>query len=124
MSVGSITRRTALGAAAVGMAALGTTPAIAQRNARKTFVLVHSAWHGGWCWRRVADILERHGHKVYSQSLTGNGNRSHLLSKDVILNTDIADIVNFGAVGRPQRNLLSRALAGARCSAAYASGLG
>jgi len=46
------------GAAAVGMAALDTTPAIAQTNARKTFVLVHSAWHGGWCWRRVADILE------------------------------------------------------------------
>jgi hypothetical protein len=43
----------------------------------------------------VADILEQHGHKVYAQSLTGNGDRSHLLSKDVILDTHIADIVNL-----------------------------
>ena len=28
----------------------------------KTFVLVHGAWHGGWCWRRVADLLEAKGH--------------------------------------------------------------
>ena len=54
----AITRRTALGAAAIGVAALGVTPALAQGGARKTFVLVHGAWHGGWCWRRVADILE------------------------------------------------------------------
>ncbi len=68
---------------------------MAQADARKTFVLIHGAWHGGWCWRRVADILEQHGHKVYAPSLTGNGDRSHLLSKDVILDTHIADIVNL-----------------------------
>jgi pimeloyl-ACP methyl ester carboxylesterase len=62
---------------------------------RKTFVLIHGAYHGGWCWRRVADILERHGHKVYAPSLTGNGDRSHLLSKDVNLETQITDIVNL-----------------------------
>src|SRR5437868_11241121 len=61
----------------------------------KTFVLVHGAWHGGWCWRRVADLLEAKGHKVYAPSLTGNGDRSHLLSKDVILDTHITDIVNL-----------------------------
>ena len=38
---------------------------------RKTFVLVHGAWHGGWCWRRVADLLERKGHKVFTPTLTG-----------------------------------------------------
>lgn len=91
----AITRRVALGAAAAGVAALGGTQAVAQANARKTFVLVHGAYHGGWCWRRVADILERHGHKVYAPSLTGNGDRSHLLSKDVNLDTHIADIVNL-----------------------------
>ena len=50
----SMTRRTVLSAATagVGAAAIGATPALAQ--ARKTFVLVHGAWHGGWCWRRVA----------------------------------------------------------------------
>ena len=91
----SVTRRTALGAAAVGVAVLEARQAMAQVNERKTFVLVHGAWHGGWCWRRVADGLEAHGHKVYAQSLTGNGDRSHLLSKDVILDTHIADIVNL-----------------------------
>ena len=44
-----------------------------------TFVLVHGAWHGGWCWRRVADILERQGHKVFTPTLTGLGERSHLM---------------------------------------------
>src|ERR1700681_4748383 len=91
----SITRRVALGAAGVGIAALGGTQAMAQVNTRKTFVLIHGAWHGGWCWRRVADILEQHGHKVYTPSLTGNGDRSHLLSKDVVLDTHITDIVNL-----------------------------
>jgi pimeloyl-ACP methyl ester carboxylesterase len=91
----AITRRETLGAAAVGLAALGAAPALAQTTARKTFVLIHGAYHGGWCWRRVADILEQHGHKVYAPSLTGNGDRLHLLSKDVVLDTQIADIANL-----------------------------
>jgi pimeloyl-ACP methyl ester carboxylesterase len=68
---------------------------MAQMNTRKTFVLIHGAYHGGWCWRRVADLLEGRGHKVYAPSLTGNGDRSHLLSTDVILDTQIADIANL-----------------------------
>jgi pimeloyl-ACP methyl ester carboxylesterase len=91
----TITRRGAFGAAAVGALILGGTPAMAQGNERKTFVLVHGAWHGGWCWQRVAGILQQHGHRVYAQSLTGNADRSHLLSKDVVLDTHIADIVNL-----------------------------
>ena len=62
---------------------------------RKTFVLIHGAWHGGWCWRRVADLLEAKGHKVFAPTLTGVGDRSHLLSKDITLDTHIADIVNL-----------------------------
>jgi len=62
---------------------------------RKTFVLIHGAWHGGWCWRRVADLLEAKGHKVFAPSLTGNADRSHLLSKDIVLDTHITDIVNL-----------------------------
>jgi pimeloyl-ACP methyl ester carboxylesterase len=93
----NITRRTALAGAAVGAgaAALGGGEAKAQAGARKTFVLVHGAWHGGWCWRRVADILESKGHKVYTPTLTGVGDRSHLLSKDIVLDTHITDIVNL-----------------------------
>ena len=56
---------------------------MSRATARKTFVLIHGAWHGGWCWRRVADLLEAKGHKVFAPSLTGNGDRSHLLSKDI-----------------------------------------
>ena len=94
MAGDTITRRAAIGAAA-GAAALGGAGAMAQTGGRKTFILIHGAYHGGWCWRRVADILERHGHKVYAPSLTGNGDRSHLLSMSVNLDTQIADIVNL-----------------------------
>ena len=55
---------------------------------------MHGAWHGGWCWRRVSDLLEKQGHKVFSPTLTGVGERSHLLSKDIVLDTHITDIVN------------------------------
>ncbi|MBI4305578.1 MAG: alpha/beta fold hydrolase [Chloroflexi bacterium] len=58
-----------------------------------TFVLVHGAWHGGWCWAKVAPMLEQAGHQVYAPTLTGLGDRAHLLSKDVTLNTHIRDIV-------------------------------
>jgi pimeloyl-ACP methyl ester carboxylesterase len=59
-----------------------------------TFVLVHGAWHGGWCWRRVADRLGADGHKVFAPTLTGLGERAHLLRADIDLKTHIADIVN------------------------------
>ena len=59
-----------------------------------TFVLVHGAWHGGWCWRRVADLLEKKGHKVFTPTMTGLGERSHLLNANVNLATHITDIVN------------------------------
>jgi pimeloyl-ACP methyl ester carboxylesterase len=60
----------------------------------KTFALVHGAWHGGWCWRRVADALTRQGHKVFTPTLTGLGERSHLMRRDIDLDTHITDIVN------------------------------
>jgi len=60
----------------------------------RTFVLVHGAWHGGWCWRRVADLLEGRGHKVFAPTLTGLGERAHLLTANVNLSTHVTDIVN------------------------------
>ncbi len=60
----------------------------------RTFVLVHGASQGGWCWRRVADRLERRGHKVYTPTLTGLGERSHLMSASVDLDMHITDVVN------------------------------
>jgi pimeloyl-ACP methyl ester carboxylesterase len=92
-----MTRRAALAGAAIGASAVALSggEAMAQAGARKTFVLVHGAWHGGWCWRRVSDLLEAKGHKVFTPTLTGLADRSHLLSKDVILDTHITDIVNL-----------------------------
>ena len=75
------------------LAAATAAPAPAQ-PARKTFVLVHGAWGGGWVWRRVADLLEARGHKVYTPTLTGLGERSHLLDAKVNLSTHITDTVN------------------------------
>jgi len=90
----SMTRRCMLAGAGASAAALGGTQAMAQTGTRKTFVLVHGAFHGGWCWRRVSDLLEQKGHKVFSPTLTGLGERSHLLSKDTDLDTHITDVVN------------------------------
>jgi len=59
-----------------------------------TFVLVHGSWHGGWCWRFVADILVASGHRVYAPTLTGLGERSHLMNREVNLTTHITDVVN------------------------------
>ena len=57
------------------------------------YVLVHGAWHGGWCWRRVRRALEASGDVVYSPTLTGLGDRAHLVSRDVGLETHIADVL-------------------------------
>jgi pimeloyl-ACP methyl ester carboxylesterase len=56
------------------------------------FVLVHGAWHGAWCWRRVVDILARDGHRVHAVTLTGTGDRAHLLSPAITLETHIEDV--------------------------------
>src|SRR5687768_12730141 len=58
-----------------------------------TYVLVHGGGHGGWCYQRVARILRANGHEVYAPTLTGLGERSHLLSTDINLDTHIADVV-------------------------------
>lgn len=57
------------------------------------FVLVHGAWHGAWCWRRVTDRLQAAGHRVHAVTLTGVGERSHLLSRDITLETHITDVL-------------------------------
>ena len=59
------------------------------------FVLVHGAWHGGWCWKRVRQSLQAAGHDVFTPTLTGVGDRSHLASRDVDLETHVADVVNL-----------------------------
>lgn len=57
-----------------------------------TYVLVSGACHGGWCWRRVVPRLRAAGHEVYAPTLTGLGERAHLLSPDVGLETHAQDV--------------------------------
>lgn len=59
------------------------------------FVLVHGAWHGGWCWKRVVERLAAKGHRVWAPSLTGLADRSHLLSDAVNLGTHVTDVANL-----------------------------
>jgi len=60
-----------------------------------TYVLVHGAWHGSWCWKRVRKSLQAQGHDVFTPTLTGLGERSHLISPDIDLETHILDVVNL-----------------------------
>ena len=59
-----------------------------------TFVLVHGAFVGGWCWRWVAPYLRGAGHDVYCPTLTGHSERVHLASPQVDLDTHIEDVIN------------------------------
>lgn len=56
-------------------------------------LLVHGAWHGGWCWRHVADDLRGRGFRVVTPTLTGLGERAHLLSADTGLAQHRTDLV-------------------------------
>ena len=59
-----------------------------------TYVLVHGAWGGGWKYARVAERLRSRGHTVFTPTLTGQGERSHLLSGAINLTTHLTDILN------------------------------
>jgi hypothetical protein len=101
MTISKVSRREMIGGLAAGVSAgsvissdtfIGSARA---QSAQKTFVLVPGTFFGAWTWRRVSDRLEKQGHKVYPMSLTGVADRSHLLSKDINLDTHIADIANL-----------------------------
>jgi pimeloyl-ACP methyl ester carboxylesterase len=61
---------------------------------KSIFVLVHGAWHGGWCYRKTADLLRSRGHHAETPTLTGLGERSHLFSGNINLSTHVTDILN------------------------------
>jgi len=88
------------GVAASGLTAAGVASGTVVGTARaqnepKTFLLIHGSFCGGWYWRRASDLLEKEGHKVFSPTLAGLGEHSHLLNKDINLDTHITDIVNL-----------------------------
>jgi pimeloyl-ACP methyl ester carboxylesterase len=71
------------------------------------FVLVHGAWHGGWCWRDVVPVLAAAGHRAHAVTLTGVGERAHLMSPAITLETFIADVVDAIEAEEMQRPVLA-----------------
>src|SRR6202022_4854673 len=64
-------------------------------TSKSTFVLVHGAWHGGWCWNKLIPHLESSGHRALAVTLTGQGDRAHLITPSIDLATHIADVVSM-----------------------------
>ncbi len=60
-----------------------------------TFVLVHGAWHGAWCWARVLPLLRAAGFEAHAVTLTGVGERAHLLANSITLSTHVNDVLGL-----------------------------
>ena len=90
-----IHRRNILASVPVMVLAAVRHSAAQEPSAARTFVLVHGAWGGGWDWRPVSDILASRGHRVFRATLTGLGERAHLASPEIRLETHINDVVNI-----------------------------
>jgi pimeloyl-ACP methyl ester carboxylesterase len=61
----------------------------------RTYVLVHGGGHGGWCYKKLTPFLRAAGHEVYAPTLTGLGERKHLLRPEIDLDLQITDVVNL-----------------------------
>ncbi len=105
-----ISRRTVL----TGAAALTTRVGASGGSVTgQTFVLVHGAWHGGWCWRPLQRLLEAKGATVFAPSLTGLGERKHLLDPKVNLTTHVEDVLELlDAEDLEQATLVGHSYAG------------
>lgn len=64
-------------------------------SAHTSIVLVHGSWHGAWCWRRVLPLLRAAGAEVHAVTLTGVGERAHLMSPSIDLYTHIRDVIGL-----------------------------
>lgn len=98
-STQALNRRQALAAMAASAVAISTLGSVAkgaemQQTTKATFVLVHGAWHGGWCWKKLTPLLRAAGHEVFAPTLTGMGERAHLINPQINLDTHIQDITN------------------------------
>lgn len=87
-------RRDVLTAGVALTATSCATADVRQPENPETFVLVHGTWHGGWVWRDVRNRLSGAGHRVFAPTCTGCGERNHLATPEVGLETHIQDIVN------------------------------
>jgi len=59
-----------------------------------TFLFVHGAWHGGWCWKATERALHSMGHETHAPTLTGLGERSHLAHADITPDSHVEDILS------------------------------
>ncbi len=75
-------------------------------NAATSIVLVHGAWHGAWCWRRVLPLLREGGVEAHAVTLTGLGDRAHLMSPAIDLHTHVQDVVGLIEAEELQRVVL------------------
>ena len=92
---GQLSRRSLVktGAIAAAGALAGGAPAAAQTTPT-TFVVAHGAWSSGWTWKKMHPLMAARGHRLYTPSYTGLGERAHLASREVNLDTHITDVVN------------------------------
>ncbi len=86
-------RRSVLAGLGVSPLAAGCAAYTAEANAPKTFVFIPGTWHGGWVWTPLAENLIRQGHRAFPVTCTGLGERAHLVSPEVGLQTHIDDVV-------------------------------
>jgi pimeloyl-ACP methyl ester carboxylesterase len=59
-----------------------------------TFVVAHGAWSSGWAWKKMRPLMRARGHELWTPSLTGLGERTHLANPEIDLDTHIQDVVN------------------------------
>jgi pimeloyl-ACP methyl ester carboxylesterase len=84
----------ALAAAGTTLAAAGAAGTAAAAENAMTFVVAHGAWSSGWAWNKMHPLLTERGHRLYTPSYTGLGERVHLARPEINLDTHITDVVN------------------------------
>lgn len=88
----AVTRRSLLlGGAAASMSLIGATH-VSAASPDAPIVLVHGAWHGGWCWKKLLPVLRKAGRETFAPTLTGLGERSHSLNAEIDLSTHVSDV--------------------------------
>jgi pimeloyl-ACP methyl ester carboxylesterase len=78
----------------IEIATLSFQPLYSETTSKPVYVIVHGAWGGGWAFKKVDSLLTETGSIVYRPTLTGQGERVHLASTNIGLNTHILDIIN------------------------------
>jgi pimeloyl-ACP methyl ester carboxylesterase len=85
----------AIGGAAISAGAIsGASDARSQEGSKMTYVLIHPAWFGGWCWKKLTPLLRAQGHAVFTPTLTGLGERAHLARPEIGLEIHVRDITS------------------------------